>query len=133
SPSMNFVEANATGGTLAALGATFALGARLAGHEGACVMGVRPEHLSEEPVPGGVPVRYAVELVEPLGSETYLTGSVAGARIVARVGSRTAAKPGGNIELYVDPRRLHLFAPGDNGAAIGAPEASANLPLAQSA
>ncbi len=133
SPSMNFVDADAANGSLSALGVSFVLGARLQGHAGACVMGVRPEHLFEEPFDGGIAVSFAVELVEPLGSETYLTGNIGSTRIVARVGSRTAARPGRSIPLYIDPKRLHLFAPGENGAAIGHPETASNLPLAQTA
>jgi hypothetical protein len=39
-------------------------------------------------------------------------------RIIARVGAHTAAKADTNQQLFFDPNHLHLFAPGDNGAAL---------------
>jgi ABC-type sugar transport system ATPase subunit len=89
--------------------------------KGSCVAGVRPEHFHDATAEGLVAVPFVVELVEPLGSETYLSGSAGegkGSHVVARVGPHTAAKAGQKVPLYMDATNLHLFAPGDNGAAL---------------
>jgi multiple sugar transport system ATP-binding protein len=123
SPAMNFADGLARDGALHAFGATLPLAARLSARSGPFVVGIRPEHLLEEPAPGRTAIPFSVELVEPLGSETYLTGTSPGSpgsppsRVVARVASHTAARAGAQIHLHVDPERIHLFAPGDNGEA----------------
>ena len=121
SPSMNFADGTAENGSVAAFGARIPLPQRLASFEGSCVAGARPEHFCETPGEGKVAVPLSVELVEPLGSETYLTGTTddgRGPRIIARVGAHSAAKSDQKLQLFFDPKNLHLFAPGDNGAAI---------------
>jgi multiple sugar transport system ATP-binding protein len=119
SPAMNFAGAVASNGEVAAFGVSSPLPERLRSFSGTCVAGVRPEHLSETPSPGAIALPFLVELVEPLGSETYLSGAAgAETRLVARVGPRTPARPGARISLHFPPDKLHLFAPGDNGAAL---------------
>src|SRR5207237_7334734 len=78
SPAMSFAEGTAAGGKLEAFGASLPLPARLASFAGPCVAGIRPEHLSEPPLQRAVPITVAVELVEPLGSETFVSGIAAG-------------------------------------------------------
>ncbi|MGI5862225.1 MAG: ABC transporter ATP-binding protein [Myxococcales bacterium] len=121
SPSMNFCDAAAGKDGVLAFGARLPLPERLGSFSGSCVAGVRPEHFVEEPAEGRVAVPVTVELVEPLGSETYLTckcNDEKATRIIARVGPRCPANDGEKFTLYVDPKRLYLFAPGDNGAAL---------------
>jgi multiple sugar transport system ATP-binding protein len=122
SPSMNFSDGVAENGSVTAFGERIALPPRLETFKGSCVAGIRPEHLSDAASAGKVPISFTVELVEPLGSETYLSGSAGdgktAAHVVARVGAHTAAKAGQKLQLFLDPQNLHLFAPGDNGAAL---------------
>ncbi|MBI5547825.1 MAG: sn-glycerol-3-phosphate ABC transporter ATP-binding protein UgpC [Deltaproteobacteria bacterium] len=121
SPSMNFCDGTAEGGSVEAFGTRIPLPPRLSTFKGSCVAGIRPEHFSDTPAEGKVAVPLTIELVEPLGSETYLTGvagDARGARIMARVGSHSAAKADQKLQLHFDPKNLHLFAPGDNGAAL---------------
>ena len=127
SPSMNFVEATSNNGVLKAFGTAIALPKRVANVTGLCVAGIRPEHLHEEPAQGRVALPFAVELVEPLGSETYLTGTVPSgtdqpAKVVARVGPRSSGKAGQAMHLHLDASKLHLFAPGENGQALAMAE-----------
>lgn len=121
SPSMNFCDAVADKDGVLAFGARLPLPERLGSFSGTCVAGIRPEHFSEEGGTGKVAFPVTVELVEPLGSETYLTCTCPdekGTRIMARVGSRCPAQDGEKFTLHFDPKRLHLFAPGDNGQAL---------------
>ncbi len=121
SPGMNFCDAVAGGGAVQAFGASLPLPKRLEGFSGPCVVGVRPEHVDEKPGEGKVAVALDVDLVEPLGSETYVAGIVPGAekaRVMARTGSRTPVKAGQKMTLYLTAEQLHFFAPGDNGKAL---------------
>ncbi|MGC4117042.1 MAG: sn-glycerol-3-phosphate ABC transporter ATP-binding protein UgpC [Myxococcales bacterium] len=121
SPSMNFCDGTADAGSVEAFGARIPLPQRLESFKGSCVAGIRPEHFSDSPGEGKVAIQLLVELVEPLGSETYLSGTAGagkGARIMARVGAHSTAKVEQKVQLYFDPQNLHLFAPGDNGAAM---------------
>src|SRR4051812_44306870 len=79
SPAMNLLQATLTpGGAAAALraGATlpFADGVRPGPEGRRLLVGIRPEHV--RPAPAGLPL--AVELREPLGSETLLHGTLPG-------------------------------------------------------
>ena len=77
-------------------------------------LGLRPEDLQENA--GQVPVRgrtlqAGVEVVEPMGSETYVYLKLNGHPITARV--HALAKPGVGTELVLDvnARNLHFFDP----------------------
>jgi len=120
SPAMNFCDATVEQGSVVAFGGRFPVPDRLRNLSASCVAGVRPEKLTEEPGDGKVALPVTVELIEPLGSETYLTCTCADGkeRVMARVGAHAKAKPGERHTLYVEPQYLHLFAPGDNGQAL---------------
>ena len=125
-PQMNFLPVTITqdGGTLAATfnGQSLPLPARLidsvAGrYEGKpCMLGLRPENFHErmpldiDPALT-VPVQVDVELVEPMGSEVHLNGTLAGHQIVARVSPRCGAQIGDRITLIADLSASHLFDP----------------------
>ncbi len=120
SPSMNFADGVAENGSVQAFGTRLPLPSRLEAFKGSCVVGVRPEHLFDAPAEGLLPLPMMVELVEPLGSESYLTGTATDGktRLIARVGARSPAKAEQTVPLYFDPKNLHFFAAGDNGAAL---------------
>jgi multiple sugar transport system ATP-binding protein len=76
------------------------------------VVGIRPEHLS---IAGGASsggeFTLEVELVEDLGSDSYIYGHLAGSKdskIIVRAG-REHPKPGEVIKVGIDTERLHLF------------------------
>lgn len=87
-----------------------------AGLEEATV-GIRPEHL-EVSASGGIEV--VVDLVEDLGSETYLyTHASPGIQLVARALARTPAKLADTVRLRKHPDGVvHLFNP-ETGERIG--------------
>jgi sn-glycerol 3-phosphate transport system ATP-binding protein len=79
--------------------------ARLDGRE--VLLGVRPEHL-EPCAESEAAFVAAVDLVEPLGADTLVHGTVEGTRIVVRV---TAARrvSEGRLPLRFDPAHRHYF------------------------
>ncbi|RIY02676.1 sn-glycerol-3-phosphate ABC transporter ATP-binding protein UgpC [Aureimonas flava] len=110
SPAMNFVhgriEAGPEGVVFAAEGgARLPLGERAAEIGRAATYGIRPEHIDIGP--GGVPAR--VSVLEPTGSETQVFAKVGKDSLDAVVKDRIAARPGEEISLRIDTRRVHLF------------------------
>lgn len=78
-------------------------------------MGVRPEDIHDEQIflaasPESI-IDVSVEIVELMGSETYLYLSTSGKEdnIVARVDPRSAARTGDKIPVALDSNRLHFF------------------------
>jgi sn-glycerol 3-phosphate transport system ATP-binding protein len=109
SPAMNFLPATLEqGGHAARLagGAVwrFVDGPRPGGDGAAVTIGIRPEHLIPNDADG---LALAVELAEPLGSETVLHGRLPdGTQLSARVPGALAAE---SITLAPDPDWLHVF------------------------
>ena len=78
-------------------------------------MGVRPENIHDEQAflaasPDSI-IDVSVEIVELMGSETYLYLSTSGKsdNIVARVDPRSPARAGDKIPVALDANRLHFF------------------------
>ena len=78
-------------------------------------MGIRPENLHDEDAfistyPDAC-LEAKVEMVEQLGSETYLHLTAAGwdKTFIARVGPRTMARSGDTVTIGLDVNRLHFF------------------------
>jgi sn-glycerol 3-phosphate transport system ATP-binding protein len=89
------------------------LPARLNGRE--VLLGVRPEHL-EPCAESDAAFVAAVDLIEPLGADTLVHGTVEGARIVARLhGTQRVSE--GRLPLRFDPAHRHYFDAG-SGARI---------------
>ncbi|WP_149540337.1 ABC transporter ATP-binding protein [Siccirubricoccus phaeus] len=109
SPAMNFLEATlAENGAAAALRAgpvlRFADGPRPGEAGMPLILGIRPEHV--QPAAEGMPL--AIELVEPLGSETVLHGSLAdGEALVVKLAG--PAPGGATLPVALPPAALHVF------------------------
>jgi multiple sugar transport system ATP-binding protein len=87
---------------------------RLGGYGGrAVIMGVRPEDIDIAPdgnAPlGGGAVRVKLDVVEPLGSEAFLSARVGAKEITARVPPRGLPAAGSEVELVFNRERLHFF------------------------
>jgi sn-glycerol 3-phosphate transport system ATP-binding protein len=109
SPAMNFLDGRlAEGGAAVALRAgpviRFADGPR-PGPEGLpLVIGIRPEHI----VPAAEGLALALDLVEPLGSETVLHGSLEnGEALVVKLAG--AAPRGTTLQVTLPAEMLHVF------------------------
>lgn len=86
---------------------------KVAAHRaGDVVVGVRPEHLA--PIGGAVnghALSAVVDVIEPLGAESYVHLVGTKGNIVARVGEEQTPRAGERISFTVDPVKVHLFDP----------------------
>ena len=77
------------------------------------IMGIRPEDLHDEEIflqsAVDSTVKAYVEVVELMGSETYLYLNVSGVNVTARVDPRSTARAGDTIKIALDTNRLHFF------------------------
>ncbi|APX26285.1 MULTISPECIES: ABC transporter ATP-binding protein [Salipiger] len=107
-PKMNFLPARAEGGGLRLPG-----GAMLPMAEAsACAqVGIRPEHLSLDPMPGeGARWKGTVRIVERLGGLTNLHVDVgSGFDLVVQAAGAHDAQTGDTVALAADPAHLHFF------------------------
>ena len=86
------------------------------------VLGIRPEHLSVRPPQGDKYAQLAVcvHVIEPLGRDmdVYMSSKL-NDHIVARLEADLAQKVGlqaeARVTMFVDPRKVHFFEPGDAG------------------
>jgi multiple sugar transport system ATP-binding protein len=79
------------------------------------VVGLRPEDLRwshDAPPSCTVSLTGDVEVVEPLGAETFVVASVAGHSLTARFPSRSGVTPSSRVSLALDPAHVHVFDPG---------------------
>ena len=107
SPTMNFIPVTVQGTTVKASGLELEL-PRAPGVEKG-TLGIRPEALTERPKEGHAGLDLKVEVVEILGSDQFLYGTVGADAITARVDPNLKVEPGDRVRLGVDTRRLHLF------------------------
>jgi sn-glycerol 3-phosphate transport system ATP-binding protein len=110
SPAMNFLHATlAEGGAGAVLksGPTIAFtDGRRPGAAGLpLTLGIRPEHV--ELGDGGMPL--AVDLVEPLGSETVIHGTLPGGEILTARLPIAASGIGATMPVRLPPQAFHVF------------------------
>ena len=122
SPAMNFFDAKLVeeeGGIVIDAGAIKvrpggALAQRLRGQQGREVfLGIRPEQIHDpDYTPPGIEPTLAevvVDVVESMGSETYLHVLADGQRFVARVDPRSTAVADEKFRLAIDRETLHVF------------------------
>jgi sn-glycerol 3-phosphate transport system ATP-binding protein len=126
SPPMNLLRGNVVGGRVTAGDLTFELGGV---PDGEVALGIRPEHLSPS-VDGRPTIVCDVDVVEPLGDEVIVYGTVAGqvasaemsvgeellpplpgsrAEITARLGPHERPRIGEPLALGVRPETVHIF------------------------
>ena len=106
-----FVETGSTGRPPLRLGLTprLAAAAAAAGPGGRVVLGVRPEDVHPALERGGPGVGARVELVEPMGAETFLHLSTGATAFIARVRPATALAMGDDAQVAFDLDKTHLF------------------------
>jgi len=129
-PPMNLLEGRleAAGGSLAFRFGELALALPAAWHAAVAsrvgtevVFGVRPEDLTlPDAVPGDASASLpaTVDVVEPMGFETYVYLKAAGRALVARVDSHTRLAPGQTVALCVRMPKTHLFDPASGLALV---------------
>ncbi len=72
-------------------------------------LGFRPEAVTDRVVDGSPTLDMKVDVVERLGSDQFLYGSVGGDQVTARVDPRMSVAPGDRVRLGLDTRSLHFF------------------------
>jgi multiple sugar transport system ATP-binding protein len=91
-----------------------------AANEDRLVLGIRPENFSLSDGNQGIGIDVAV--VEELGADAYLYGTVTGLsdeeqltaqQITARISSRNPPQRGTTVRLTIDPERVHVFSAAD--------------------
>jgi len=81
------------------------------GKKGDVELGIRPTNIglrSAEQADSHGP-RGVVEVIEPMGTETFLSIRVGEAALIVRDEARSEAKVGDEVELVPDIERAHLF------------------------
>jgi multiple sugar transport system ATP-binding protein len=118
---MNLARARVVDGALH-LDGTRIGDAQLAGSCSEPMVGLRPEALHLRRDGEGSPsLRYAVDVVEPMGHEVVVHGRLAnanGTEMVTRLDARDEPRPGDMLELTFDAGDLHLFDP-ESGNRLG--------------
>ncbi len=130
SPAMNFLDARVVkqDGTLVVDGGVFhgEVPSRyvpgLAGWAGRpIILGIRPEDVHDHALAqssNGAALRAAVDVHEPLGSDTILYLTAGEHSIVARVEAHTQARMGQQTEVFLDLNKMHVFNPETHAAIL---------------
>jgi multiple sugar transport system ATP-binding protein len=87
----------------------------------AVVFGIRPEHvgsMAAETQPGRPRVAARVEVIEPMGSETYLYVNTGRSALIARVDPHRKCRVGDTLQLAVQESQAHLFDPDSTRAIL---------------
>ncbi len=132
SPRMNFLPGRitSTGGSTVVefLGVTTPLSAnsRLISDstDGEVQVGIRPEDLSWRAAAGPdstVTLRAEVDVVEPMGHEAYVTALCGGHSVISRFPPRSGVRTREQVELALNPARLHLFDARSGGTILKRP------------
>jgi sn-glycerol 3-phosphate transport system ATP-binding protein len=131
-PPMNLARARVTGDAVELAGARLSAPAGVAG--GPVFAGLRPEALSLAGGDEAGTLELAVDLVEPLGNETLVHGTIDAmahdesgdsARFTARLRPHERPAPGTRVRLAVDVGALHLF---DHESGLALPLAASKDP-----
>jgi len=76
------------------------------------VLGVRPEHITEESKNGShVPLTSAVDIAEPMGSESLVYMKAGGGNFIAKIHGEKLFHQGQPLTVYVDTGKILLFDP----------------------
>ncbi|QRG10035.1 sn-glycerol-3-phosphate ABC transporter ATP-binding protein UgpC (plasmid) [Xanthobacter dioxanivorans] len=70
------------------------------------VLGIRPEHIS---IADSSPVLMNVNLVEQIGAQTYVLGTISGHKFRAVLSRKDDVVPGQTIPVMLPKERIHLF------------------------
>jgi multiple sugar transport system ATP-binding protein len=73
------------------------------------VFGIRPEHISLGDAPAQGSMEAVVEMIEPMGAETYLHLTSGGHSFVARIPGDRPVKVRQTLSLVLDMSKGHFF------------------------
>ncbi|HEX8918797.1 MAG TPA: ABC transporter ATP-binding protein [Chloroflexota bacterium] len=130
SPKMNTFSGTCTSHdaspTVRCLGTTFPLAPETplrgdAPTDGPVIVGVRPVDVRwarEAPADCSVVIPARIDIVEPMGSETYVTVKAGDTTLMARFPGRSGVRSGETVEVAIDPKNVYLFDPKSNAALL---------------
>ena len=75
------------------------------------LLGIRPEHISENKQNGALKIEAKLDIVEPLGMETMVYFSINNSQICGKVSPDNTIKNGKVITLYLDSLNFHFIDP----------------------
>ncbi|MDO6587384.1 ABC transporter ATP-binding protein [Salipiger sp. 1_MG-2023] len=105
-PPMNMIEAAPVPGGLSVAGALLRCSATEP-----VVVGIRPEALKTEEMPGALTLRGTVDLVELTGPERIVSFNLGPKRITVTLPAERRVELGEALDLHVDPARISAFDP----------------------
>lgn len=76
------------------------------------VLGIRPENIHGDnnlKIPSYLPVQILADILEPMGSDSYLYFKIGGISMIARLRPETSPSEEQHATLYIDRSKLHLF------------------------
>jgi multiple sugar transport system ATP-binding protein len=76
------------------------------------VLGIRPENIHGDNnlnIPSYLPVQILADILEPMGSDSYLYFKIGGIAMIARLRPETSPTEQQPATLYIDRSKLHLF------------------------
>jgi multiple sugar transport system ATP-binding protein len=79
---------------------------------GEYVLGIRPENIHGDNnlhIPSYCPVSVFTEVVEPMGSDSYIYFKIGQLSLIARLRPETAPAEQQSATLYIDRSKLHFF------------------------
>jgi multiple sugar transport system ATP-binding protein len=115
SPPMNLLsgtwQRHTEAGTFAAAGLTLPFPSALRGPAtaGPILLGLRPEDIAAEPLPGHVPLVVRLELAEPMGAETHLHLRAGEQSLVARVRSEQLFHQTSELTMHLNLAKARFF------------------------
>ena len=77
------------------------------------LFGIRPEHIREPRghEPGMASIETVLDVVEPMGMETFVYFTLSGVEVCSRVAPEAARGPGERMRLAIDMNQMHLIDP----------------------
>jgi len=116
SPSMNFFEGKVVNGhfiigktSIKIPTASIALLMDQGYENKELILGIRPEHITTEPLADSVLLRTKVDVSEMTGAELMVYSNIEGQEFIARIDSSNQVQPGDEIELSFNLERAHFF------------------------
>lgn len=116
SPSMNFINGKVVNGqfvigkTSLTIPASHAAYLKEQGYEGKeVILGIRPEHITNDAPEGSTTLPVKVEVSELTGAELMIYSNIDGQDFISRVDASSDVQPGDQINLAFDMQKGHFF------------------------
>ncbi len=109
SPAMNFIDGSVSGEVITLGEVLLPKPRQVEPPGGELVVGIRPEHFVVDPEAPHLSA--VVEVVEPMGNETFIYFQLGGRQVVARIPASYAVRVGDKVPIRIDTERIKFFDP----------------------